>query len=101
MTKQSCPLRCCSARSSSTRAALARHVRTVLPPHSSALLSDIVSLYPLDQGAAEIVGYLSLTSDDLAIDFDPEEQMSIDYADPSDTSRLKRASLPQVTVSRR
>ena len=38
---------------------LADNIRAVLPEHSAALLSDIVAMYPLEQGAAEIVGYLA------------------------------------------
>ncbi len=36
------------------------NIRGVLPERSSALLSDIVAMHPIEQGAAEIVGYLSL-----------------------------------------
>ena len=82
-------------------AALANRVRTVLPPRSSAELTDIVAMYPLAQGAAEIVGYLSLGDDDLSIDFDEAEPSWIEYADPDDTEVRKRAGLPKVTVSRR
>jgi len=79
---------------------LATRVRNVLRPRSTALLSDIVSMYPIEQGVAEIVGYLSLDHDDLSIDFDTTEEMSIDYASPSDANAAKRATMPQVKVSR-
>ena len=44
-------------------------IRSVLPELSSALLADIIEMYPIEQGAAEIIGYLAL-SDDLTIEMD-------------------------------
>jgi hypothetical protein len=77
---------------------LATQIRTVVPKHQSALLSDIVGLFPVEQGAAEIVAYLSLDDDDLEVSMDETEEMLIDY-DDGDSSR--RVRLPRVTVSRR
>lgn len=81
-------------------ARLAANIRAVLPPGSSALLSDIVQLYPLEQGAAEIIGYLGLSGDELAIDMEESEEMVIDYADPAEPGLVKRVHLPRVTVKR-
>lgn len=80
------------------QARLAENIRAVLPERSSTLLSDIVEFYPVTQGAAEIIGYLSLNEADLAVDLDEAEETIIDYRDPEGCSR--RARLPKVTVSR-
>jgi hypothetical protein len=77
---------------------LADNVRAVVPERGSALLSDIVGLYPIEQGAAEIVGYLALTDDDLDVAVDEQDETVIDYVD-GDAAR--RARLPKVTVTRR
>ena len=79
-------------------ARLAENVRTAIPPHASALLADIVELYPIEQGAAEIVGYLALTDDDIEVSMDETETTHIEY---TDGDRMRRARLPQVTVTRR
>jgi hypothetical protein len=77
---------------------LGDNIRAVVPPRSSALLSDIIGLYPLEHGVAEIVGYLAL-SDDLGIDLDEAEETLLHYRD--DAGRPRRARLPKVTVTRR
>ncbi len=42
--------------------------------HSSALLSDIIAMHPIEQGAAEIVGYLALDDDEVDIDMDDSDE---------------------------
>lgn len=79
---------------------LAGNIRAVLPERSSALLADIVAMYPIEQGAAEIVGYLALTDDDLTIEMDETDETLLEYADPADPDRVLRARLPNVTVRR-
>lgn len=90
-------------------ARLAGRIRAVVPRRSAALLRDIVELYPLDQGAAEIVGYLSLHDDDLVVELDDtdetvlaftREDRGTDEDEQPDPVRL-RARLPKVTVRRR
>ena len=93
------------------QARLATHIRTVVPPRSTALLSDIVELYPITQGAAEIVAYLALNEDDLTVAMDENDQMLLEYvaddAADDETSegeggdRVRRVRLPKVTVTRR
>ncbi|WP_396906206.1 DUF3375 domain-containing protein [Mycolicibacterium phlei] len=83
------------------QARLADTIRAVLPEDSSALLSDVVAVHPIEQGAAQIVGYLALNEDDLAIDVDDTEETVLDYPDPADPDITKRARLPKVTVRRR
>ncbi|NDK91583.1 DUF3375 domain-containing protein [Gordonia desulfuricans] len=80
---------------------LAANIRSVLPKRSSALLSDVVDMYPIEQGAAEIVGYLALTDDDLSVDIDATDETLLEYPDPDDPTTTKRARLPKVTVRRR
>lgn len=80
------------------QARLAEHVRAAVPERSSALLSDIIRLYPIEHGVAEIVGYLALSEDDLEILVDEHDETVLDYA-ADDT--VRRVRLPKVTVSRR
>ena len=82
-------------------ARLAETVRAVLPPRSSMLLEDIVDLFPLEQGAAEIVGYLGMGDDELSVELDDDDETVLDYPDPDDEQRWRRARLPKVTVRRR
>lgn len=83
------------------QARLIDNIRAVLPKRSSALLSDIVTMCPLEQGAAEIVGYLALHDDDVLVEMDEGDETLLEYADPSDPGTIKRARLPKVTVRRR
>lgn len=83
------------------QARLASHIRAVLPPRSAALLSDIIAMYPLEQGAAEIIGYLALDDEDVAVEMDESDETLIEFEDPSDPTRTRRARLPKVTVRRR
>lgn len=77
---------------------LAAQIRSLVPEHQSALLSDIVDLFPIEQGAAEIVAYLALGDDELEVSMDESEEMLIDYQDDEAAHRVR---LPKVTVSRR
>jgi flagellar motility protein MotE (MotC chaperone) len=77
---------------------LADNIRAVVPRRSAALLTDIITLYPVQHGAAEIVGYLALTDDDIDITIDEGAEIFIDYADGD---LIRRARLPKVLVSRR
>ncbi|MGE0217683.1 DUF3375 domain-containing protein [Mycolicibacterium sp.] len=79
---------------------LAETIRAVLPENSSALLSDVVALHPIEQGAAEIVGYLALSDEEVSVEMDDTDETVLDYADPSDPAVIKRARLPRVTVRR-
>lgn len=80
------------------QARLADNIRSAVPDRGSALLSDIVRVYPVEQGAAEIVGYLALTEDDLEVTVDEQDETCIDYADGD---VVRRVRMPKVTVSRR
>jgi flagellar motility protein MotE (MotC chaperone) len=80
---------------------LAATIRAVLPENSMALLSDVIAVHPIEQGAAEIVGYLALNDEDVSIEMDDTEETVLDYLDPADPDITKRARLPKVTVRRR
>lgn len=83
------------------QARLAGTIRAVLPENSSALLSDVIAMHPIEQGAAEIVGYLALNDEDVTVDMDDTDESLLEYCDPADTGITKRARLPKVTVRRR
>jgi flagellar motility protein MotE (MotC chaperone) len=81
------------------QARLADNIRAVLPARSTTLLSDIVELYPIEQGVAELVGYLSLAEDDLTISLDDTGETLIAYTDLE--GKTRRARMPKATVTRR
>ena len=83
------------------QARLIETIRDVLPENSSALLSDVVAVHPIKQGAAEIVGYLALNDEDVTVDMDDADETLLEYSDPADQDFTKRARLPKVTVRRR
>lgn len=77
---------------------LADNIRSLVPERSSALLEDIIGLYPLEHGAAEIIGYLALSDDDIEVAMDEDDETLIEY---DQGGVLRRARLPRVTVTRR
>jgi hypothetical protein len=80
------------------QARLADNIRSVVPQRSSALLSDIIDLYPVEHGAAEIIGYLALADEDLEVTMDEQDETVVEY---TDGDVVRRARLPKVRVSRR
>lgn len=80
---------------------LVDNIRATLPEHSAALLSDIVAMYPLEQGAAEIISYLALDDGDVVVEMDDSDETVLEYDDPNELMGTKRARLPKVTVKRR
>ena len=83
------------------QARLIETIRTVLPESSSALLSDVIAMHPIEQGAAEIVGYLALNDEEVTVEMDDADESLLNYSDPADPDITKRARLPKVTVRRR
>jgi len=69
-----------------------------VPVRSSALLTDIIGLFPLQHGAAELVGYLALADDDLEVVMDETEESVLDIPE---ADLVRRVRLPTVTVTRR
>lgn len=81
---------------------LIEQVRTVVPPRSSVLLDDLVGLFPIEQGAAEIVGYLALHDDEILVELDETGETLLDYHPPgAEQHQTRRARLPRATVRRR
>jgi hypothetical protein len=66
------------------QARLAENIRSVVPPRSSALLTDIIDLFPLQHGVAEIVAYLALGDEDISVRMDEHDETYIDLAGDSD-----------------
>jgi flagellar motility protein MotE (MotC chaperone) len=79
-------------------ARLADNIRAIVPPRSTASLEDIIGLYPVAEGIAEILGYLSLGDDDIAVEVAGGEA-TIEYHDVAGAPR--RVRMPKVTVTRR
>lgn len=78
---------------------LAENIRAVVPPRSAVELSEILSLYPVVDGAAELIAYLGLdTQDDLELRIDAERSMSVVYEGLDGVSR--RMTIPHVTITR-
>jgi hypothetical protein len=81
-------------------ARLAEHIRALVPRRTSALLDDIVDMFPLEQGAAEVVGYLTLAEDDITIELDDTEESVLHYSDPAHAHASVQLRMPKVTVTR-
>ena len=79
-------------------ARLASRIRALIPVRGTARLEDIVTMYPLQHGAAEIVGYLALKDDDLEVTTNEHEETVIQY---HEAGRSMRAVMPRVEVRRR
>src|SRR5699024_9605841 len=56
-------------------ARLTSRIRALIPVRGTARLEYIVTMYPLQHGAAEIVGYLALKDDDLEVTTNVYEQV--------------------------
>ncbi|WP_458041988.1 MULTISPECIES: DUF3375 domain-containing protein [Bacteria] len=78
-------------------ARLAANIRAVVPPRTAVPLDEIVGLYPVQEGVAEILGYLSLNDDDITIEVGDDE-MTIDIADAQEDA--KRVRMRKVQVRR-
>lgn len=78
-------------------ARLAGNIRAIVPPRSTAELTDIITLYPVSEGIAEILGYLALNEEDINVTLHEGEETTIDYVDIEGVSR--RVNLPRVTVT--
>ncbi|MFA5607853.1 MAG: DUF3375 family protein, partial [Leucobacter sp.] len=79
-------------------ARLADNIRAIVPPRSTAELADVIALYPVEEGVAEILGYLALTDDDIDIELHDDQGVTIDYTDLE--GRAKRVIMPKATVTR-
>lgn len=79
-------------------ARLADNIRAIVPRRSTVALADIVALYPVEDGISELLGYLTLDGDELAVEVGGDE-MTIEYANAE--GEQKRVRMPNVTVTRR
>ena len=79
-------------------ARLAEHLRALIPARGTALLEDIVEMYPVENGVAELITYLALDDDDIEVVTDPEGETVIEYYE---SERPMRARMPRVEVRRR
>ena len=78
-------------------ARLADNIRAVVPPRTTAALDEIIALYPVQDGAAEILGYLTLSDGDITIEVG-DVDMTIDYTDSA--GEHKRMRMRKVSVTR-
>ena len=67
------------------------------PARSTALLSwsDIIAMYPIEQGAAELVGYLALSDDDIEVEMDDSDETLLQINDPEDPDHARRIRLAE------
>ncbi|HLR57540.1 MAG TPA: DUF3375 domain-containing protein [Beutenbergiaceae bacterium] len=79
-------------------ARLLSNIRTIVPPGASADLTDVLALYPVRDGAAEVLGYLTLSDSEISVELSAEEEAIIEYIDP--LGNPKRLRMPQATVTR-
>ncbi|GAA5210320.1 hypothetical protein GCM10025774_26870 [Microbacterium kyungheense] len=75
---------------------LAENIRAVVPLHTSVALDEIIALYPVEEGIAEVLGYLSLDGDGITVET-TDEQMVIDYSDAGGAPRRVRMKRALVT----
>lgn len=79
-------------------ARLAEHLRALIPARGTALLEDIVQMYPVEHGVAELITYLALDDDDIEVVTDPSAETVIEYYE---SERSMRARMPRVEVRRK
>jgi hypothetical protein len=74
-------------------------VRQALRGQPQVGLAELVARYPLKQGVAELVAYLSLQDEAFAIAYDEQHREQITWSAADGQERT--ATLPRVTYSRR
>lgn len=80
------------------KARLESHVRRALQARSQISLAELVELYPLEQGLAELVAYLSVAVDDDKAVIDDARRQTLVWNDPARGQR--EATLPLVVFTR-
>lgn len=95
---------------------LVENIRSLVPPRTSAALEDIIAMYPLEEGIAELLGYLALDDDGILLEVQSavgesasvsgdeaesdeaeSDEVEIDYTDLSGTPRRVRMHRVMVT----
>ena len=79
------------------RDALAQHVLSVLGPRGQIALDEVIAESPLEQGLAELIGYLSLREPGLDVVFDDDGRVQIRW-NADEAERV--ADIPRVTFAR-
>lgn len=80
-------------------ARLAGNVRSTLRGRDQVSLRDMVEGRPVEQGLAEVVGYLALAEEDIAVVVDEEHEEQIEYVDTA--GRPRTVIMPRVSYVRR
>lgn len=81
------------------QARLADAARSALRRHGQVALTDLLQQHPPTHGLAEIVGYLALAEEDLAVVIDESTTVRVPYVDSDGAGRTLR--MPHVTIARR
>lgn len=81
------------------RQRLDAQLRKLLQQREQVTLNEVVAAYPLQQGLAELVAYLSIASEDASAVFDEDRPQHIDWQDSDGCHR--QARLPTVIFTRR
>jgi hypothetical protein len=76
---------------------LMAHIRKALQTRPQVSLADLVKSFPLEQGLAELVAYLSLATEDNAAVIDDRNKQELSWVDSE--GRRRRATLPLVIFS--
>jgi hypothetical protein len=80
------------------REQLRANVRRMLQKREQVSLVDVIDEHPLERGLAELVGYLSIATDDPNAVLDDERRETLGWTD--DTGVARRAELPRVVFVR-
>jgi Protein of unknown function (DUF3375) len=78
---------------------LAAQIRRALQTASQVSLADLVAQYPIEQGLAELVTYLSLAAEDRLALIDDSAKQTVSWTDAEGVHR--QATLPRVIFTRR
>jgi hypothetical protein len=78
---------------------LAAQIRRSLQTRHQVSLAELVEVYPLQQGLAELVAYLSLAAEDRLTLIDDTRTQTLGWTD--DAGRRRQATLPLVVFSQR
>lgn len=80
-------------------ARLAENVRALVPLGSSSTLEQVLEWYPISEGAAEIIGYLNMGVEDIKVELNNKNKVTIDYAMPG--GEYRRITMPEVVITRK
>lgn len=77
---------------------LAGQIRRALQTRRQIALTELIADYPLEQGLAELVAYLSLASEDHQAVIDDQQTQTVHWSDRD--GRARQATLPLIIFSR-